>query len=138
MWCRGFEHIYRYSSDGDGAQERIFLGRCGAGFTSVRFEAHARSGTLGNERHRGTGTVCRIDWNGFAAYRRNRTEQPSDWFDVYIDAGRPARIRITVSEKAAQISGNVMSDRKGVAGAPVFLSPAGGAGTQVAGDGNRC
>jgi hypothetical protein len=62
--------------------------------------------------------------NGFGSYyRRSRTEQPSDWFDVHIDAGRQARIRITVSEKAAQIAGNVMGDGKGVAGAPVFLWP---------------
>ncbi len=41
--------------------------------------------------------------NGFGSYyRRSRTEQPSDWFDVHIDAGRQARIRITVSEKAAR------------------------------------
>ncbi len=73
----------------------------------------------------GPGQYVESIGNGFAAYRRNRTEQPSDWFDVYIDAGRPARIRITVSEKAAQIDGNVMSDRKGVAGAPVFLWPLG-------------
>ncbi len=63
--------------------------------------------------------------NGFGQYRRSRTEQPSDWFDVYIDAGRPARIRITVSDKAAQITGSVVGDGKGVPGAPVFLWPVG-------------
>ena len=71
----------------------------------------------------GPGQYVESIGNGFAVYRRNRTEQPSDWFDVYLDAGRPSRIRITVSDKAAQIEGNVMGDGKGVAGAPVFLWP---------------
>jgi hypothetical protein len=52
-----------------------------------------------------------------------KVERAPDWFDVYIDARVPARIRITVSDQAGQITGKVMSDGKPAAGAPVFLWP---------------
>ena len=71
----------------------------------------------------GPGQYVESIGNEYGVFRASRTEQPSDWFDVYIDAGRQARIRITVSDKAAQIAGSVMGDGKGIAGAPVFLWP---------------
>jgi hypothetical protein len=52
-----------------------------------------------------------------------KAERSTDWYDVFIEARLPARIRITVSDKAAQIAGRVMADGKPVPGAPVFLWP---------------
>ena len=46
-----------------------------------------------------------------------------EWFDVFLDARSQALIRITVSDKAAQITGAVTQNAKGVPGAPVFLWP---------------
>lgn len=56
--------------------------------------------------------------------RPRRVERAaSDWFEVLIEQNIPARIRVSVSDQAAQISGLVMAERKPVAGAPVFLWP---------------
>jgi carboxypeptidase family protein len=52
-----------------------------------------------------------------------KAERVSDWFEVFIEARFPSRIRITVSDKAAQIAGKVMTDSKPVPGVPVFLWP---------------
>jgi hypothetical protein len=58
-------------------------------------------------------------------FRRSRKgERPaSDWFEVLIEPQLATKIRVTVSDQAAQISGIVMAERKVVAGAPVFLWP---------------
>jgi Carboxypeptidase regulatory-like domain len=58
-----------------------------------------------------------------APRRPGKAERVSDWFEVFIEARFPSRIRITVSDKAAQIAGKVMTDSKPVPGAPVFLWP---------------
>jgi len=52
-----------------------------------------------------------------------KAERVSDWYEVFIEARSPSRIRITVSEKASQIAGRVMAGDKPVPGAPVFLWP---------------
>jgi hypothetical protein len=54
--------------------------------------------------------------------RELQVEKSVEWFDIFIEM-RPARVRITVAEKASQITGNVTKDNKGVPGAPVFLWP---------------
>jgi hypothetical protein len=58
-----------------------------------------------------------------APRRPGKAERASDWFEVFIEARFSSRIRITVSDKAAQIAGKVMTDSKPVPGAPVFLWP---------------
>jgi hypothetical protein len=58
-----------------------------------------------------------------APRRPGRAERASDWFEVFIEARFPSRIRITVSDQAGQIAGKVMTDSKPVPGAPVFLWP---------------
>src|SRR5581483_3523856 len=60
----------------------------------------------------------------YAARRVQASDRPTDWFDVFIDQHGWSRIRVTVSNQAAQITGRVLSDGKGVAAAPVFLWPA--------------
>jgi hypothetical protein len=49
-------------------------------------------------------------------------EHPTDWFEVYIEP-RYARVLISVSDRAGQITGKVTSDGKPSPGAPVFLWP---------------
>src|SRR5260370_40779236 len=50
-----------------------------------------------------------------------KAERVSDWYEVFIEPRYPSRIRITVSDKAGQIAGRVMTDGQAVPGAPVFL-----------------
>jgi hypothetical protein len=52
-----------------------------------------------------------------------KAERVSDWYEVFIEARSPSRIRITVSDKASQIAGRVMTGGQPVPGAPVFLWP---------------
>jgi hypothetical protein len=59
--------------------------------------------------------------------RELQQEKSVDSFDLFIDM-RFAPIRITVSDKAAQISGSVVKEAKAVPGAPVFLWPLAEAG----------
>jgi hypothetical protein len=47
----------------------------------------------------------------------------SDWYEAFIEPRFPSTIRITVSDKAGQITGSVMTEGKPVPGAPVFLWP---------------
>ncbi|MGH9722431.1 MAG: hypothetical protein ACRD8O_19645 [Bryobacteraceae bacterium] len=55
---------------------------------------------------------------------RTDPEQASDWFQVLVETPPPGtRIRITLSDKAAQIAGRVVSDGKPMPGVPVFLWP---------------
>jgi hypothetical protein len=58
-----------------------------------------------------------------APRRTGRGESASDWYEVFIGAGFPSRIRITVSDQAGQIAGKAMTDSKTVPGVPVFLWP---------------
>jgi hypothetical protein len=55
--------------------------------------------------------------------REGQPEKSVEWFDVFIAARYAGRIRITVADKAAQISGGVTKEGKAVPGAPVFLWP---------------
>ncbi|HEY6392645.1 MAG TPA: hypothetical protein VIX89_15290, partial [Bryobacteraceae bacterium] len=52
-----------------------------------------------------------------------KAERVTDWYDVFIEARSPSRIRITVSDKAGQIAGRVITGGQPVPGAPVFLWP---------------
>ena len=58
-----------------------------------------------------------------APRRPAKAERPSDWFEVFIEARFPARIRTTISDRSGQISGAVIVEGKPVPGAPVFLWP---------------
>jgi protocatechuate 3,4-dioxygenase beta subunit len=56
--------------------------------------------------------------------RRDRPDKSPDAFEVFINARDSARLRITVSEQAAHITGTVTTANKNpVPGAPVFLWP---------------
>ena len=55
--------------------------------------------------------------------REGQAEKSVEWFDVFIEERYSSRVSITVADKAAQISGNVLQEGKGVPGAPVFLWP---------------
>jgi protocatechuate 3,4-dioxygenase beta subunit len=55
--------------------------------------------------------------------RELQIEKPVEWFDIFLDMRNSARVRITVADKAAQISGSVTKEGKPVPGAPVFLWP---------------
>ncbi len=55
--------------------------------------------------------------------REGQPEKAVEWFDIFIEGRYNARIRITVADKAAQITGSVMKEGKGVPGVPVFLWP---------------
>lgn len=55
--------------------------------------------------------------------RRNRPDRPPEWHDIFLDQRVPARIRISVSGKAAHLTGAVTNDGKTIPGAPVFLWP---------------
>ena len=57
------------------------------------------------------------------ARRPTKAERGSDRYEVFIEARFPARIRVTVSDTPAQITGRVIADSKPVAGTPVFLWP---------------
>jgi hypothetical protein len=62
--------------------------------------------------------------NSYAVFRPDRSVEKSvEWFDVFLEARSQALIRVTVSDKAAQITGAVTQNAKGVPGAPVFLWP---------------
>lgn len=60
-----------------------------------------------------------------AGRRDRRLDGPpkTDNFEVFVDSSLPARLRVSVSDRAAQISGRVAAEGKGIAGAPVFLWP---------------
>jgi hypothetical protein len=59
-----------------------------------------------------------------AAPRRPwKAARASDWYEAFIEPRFPSTIRITVSDKAGQITGSVMTEGKPVPGAPVFLWP---------------
>ena len=51
-----------------------------------------------------------------------RAERPAEWHDVFIDA-QFARLRVTVSDKAAHIGGSVTDKGQPVPGAVIFLWP---------------
>jgi hypothetical protein len=53
--------------------------------------------------------------------REGQPEKSVEWFDIFIEARYSGRIRITVADKAAQITGSVITEGKAVPGAPVFL-----------------
>ncbi len=56
--------------------------------------------------------------------RTSRAARPSDWFPGYIQPFRPGeRLRVTVSDRAAQLSGTVTYEAKRAPGIPVFLWP---------------
>jgi hypothetical protein len=57
--------------------------------------------------------------------RELQREKSVEWFDIFLDMRNSARVRITVADKAAQITGSVTKEGKGVPGAPVFLWPVG-------------
>jgi|SRR5579883_23565 protocatechuate 3,4-dioxygenase beta subunit len=61
--------------------------------------------------------------NEFTARRGLGQPKPADAFDVFIETGRPARVRVTISDKAGHLDGSVKQETKSVAGAPVFLWP---------------
>lgn len=52
-----------------------------------------------------------------------KAERAADWYEVFVEPRWPARITITVSDRAAQITGRVLTEGKPVPGAPVFLWP---------------
>lgn len=59
-----------------------------------------------------------------AAPRRPwKAERDANWYDTFVDSRGYSRIRITVSDHAAQVAGQVLSDSKPVPGVPVFLWP---------------
>lgn len=61
---------------------------------------------------------------GAGVRRRERPDKSPDAFDVFFDARDYARLRITVSDQAAHITGTVTTANKNpVPGAPVFLWP---------------
>jgi hypothetical protein len=55
--------------------------------------------------------------------REGQPEKAVEWFDIFVEARYNGRIRITVADKAAQITGSVTKEGKAVPGAPVFLWP---------------
>jgi hypothetical protein len=55
--------------------------------------------------------------------REGQPEKSVEWFDIFLESRYPSRIRVTVADKAALISGSVMNDGKAVPGSPVFLWP---------------
>jgi protocatechuate 3,4-dioxygenase beta subunit len=60
----------------------------------------------------------------FFTYRRlPRPERHPDWFEVLVEARATPPVPIIVSDKAGQLTGMVVGDRKSVPGAPVFLWP---------------
>jgi hypothetical protein len=62
---------------------------------------------------------------GFPAPPRRlwKTSRASDWYEAFIEPRVPSTIRITVSDKAGQITGSVMTGDKPTPGVPVFLWP---------------
>jgi protocatechuate 3,4-dioxygenase beta subunit len=69
-----------------------------------------------------------ISTNRGEVRREGQPEKSVEWFDIFIEARYNSRIRITVADKAAQITGSVTKEGKGVPGAPVFLWPTSEAG----------
>jgi protocatechuate 3,4-dioxygenase beta subunit len=61
-------------------------------------------------------------WGGSRRAFRAET-RPRDWFDVFIESRAPARIRISVSDRAGEISEIVRAEGQAAPGAPVFLWP---------------
>jgi hypothetical protein len=55
--------------------------------------------------------------------REGQPEKSVEWFDIFVEARYNGRINIIVADKAAQITGSVAKEGKGVPGAPVFLWP---------------
>jgi len=71
--------------------------------------------------------------NEFTARRTVTQPHAPDAFDVFIEARQITRIRVMISDKAGHLEGTVLRDTKSVAGAPVFLWPAGDAGRRSLG-----
>lgn len=63
-----------------------------------------------------------INSNRIDARREGQPEKSVEWFDVFVEM-RYNFISVTVADKAAQITGNVIKEGKPVPGAPVFLWP---------------
>src|SRR5207248_10779658 len=62
--------------------------------------------------------------NMHAEPRRPWNAQPaSDWYEAFIPPRYSSRIRIKVSDRAAQISGKVITEGKPAPGVTVFLWP---------------
>jgi hypothetical protein len=57
------------------------------------------------------------------APRPSKAKDVSDWYQVFIPARSSFRLRITVSDRAGQIAGQVVSKSRPAPGAPVFLWP---------------
>lgn len=55
--------------------------------------------------------------------REGQPEKSVEWFEIFVEARYNGRISIIVADKAAQITGGVTKEGKGVPGAPVFLWP---------------
>jgi hypothetical protein len=55
--------------------------------------------------------------------REGQPERSVEWFDIFVEARYNGRIKVTVADKAGQITGSVMKEGKPVPGAPVFLWP---------------
>jgi hypothetical protein len=66
--------------------------------------------------------------NAYGAARPDQAEKSVEWFDVFIEMRPQVQVRVTISDRAAQISGSVLKESKGVPGAPVFLWPTAEAG----------
>jgi protocatechuate 3,4-dioxygenase beta subunit len=66
--------------------------------------------------------------NAYGPARSDQAEKAVEWFDVFIEMRPQVQVRITVGDRAAQISGTITKDAKGVPGAPVFLWPLAEAG----------
>ena len=58
------------------------------------------------------------------APRRSKGEDTSDWYQVFIPTRAPFKLRVTVSDQAGEIAGQVMAKGRPAPGAPVFLWPA--------------
>jgi hypothetical protein len=61
--------------------------------------------------------------NTFGAGHRRRPEQAANGFEIFIDQRYPSKIRVSLSDQAARISGRVVKDGQPVIGAPVFVWP---------------
>jgi hypothetical protein len=64
-----------------------------------------------------------VNLRGMAPRRTGKTERAFDGYEVFIETRFSGRIRVTVSDKAGQIAGRVMTDSKPAPGVPVFLWP---------------
>jgi protocatechuate 3,4-dioxygenase beta subunit len=72
----------------------------------------------------GSGQYIESIANTFNRRRRAwKVDLSADAYDVYIEAGYSGRLVVSISDKAAQITGAVTNEGAPVAGAPVFLWP---------------